>query len=210
MLSLSLSLCGLPGTARALIVSLRPPTGLQKILAKAGEEGYHKMAVTTRALVEITRTKLKGNLQPPELHFHRYGASATDMVPVKVQARVKPLVENFDALDYVARAMFAARSQPWPKAIGCVFRGLSLSLLWGLALTWTRCLVVTQDGRAWRAEPRQDAGGDGRDARADGDRDGPHDGPLGADRRRVRELGVPAAGAPSSFPRSARRLYGGR
>ncbi|GEM07353.1 dimethyladenosine transferase [Rhodotorula toruloides] len=102
---------------------LGPAALWDKVMARAGDEGYHKMAVTVRALVEMDRTELSGDLEPPELHFHRHANDKSNMTPVKVTARKKPLVENFDALDYVARSMFAARSQPWPKAVGMVAPG---------------------------------------------------------------------------------------
>ncbi|BGP31935.1 hypothetical protein JCM10296v2_003714 [Rhodotorula toruloides] len=102
---------------------LGPASLWDKVMASAGEEGYHKMAVTTRALVEMNRTETRSNLQPPELHFHRHVNDSSNTTPVKITARKTPLVENFDALDYVARSMFAARSQAWPKAVGMVAPG---------------------------------------------------------------------------------------
>ncbi|BGP07928.1 hypothetical protein JCM10049v2_003773 [Rhodotorula toruloides] len=102
---------------------LGPASLWDKVMATAGQEGYHKMAVTTRALVEMTRTETRSHLQPPELHFHRHVNDSSNTSPVKITARKTPLVENFDALDYVARSMFAARSQPWPKAVGMVAPG---------------------------------------------------------------------------------------
>ncbi|GAA6049031.1 hypothetical protein NBRC10513_003210 [Rhodotorula toruloides] len=102
---------------------LGPASLWDKVMASAGQEGYHKMAVTTRALVEMSRTETRSNLQPPELHFHRHVNDSSNTTPVKITARETPLVENFDALDYVARSMFAARSQPWPKAVGMVAPG---------------------------------------------------------------------------------------
>lgn len=93
---------------------------VQKITAPPGTSLHHKLAVTVPALAELNRVELLSGLNPPDLHFHRPRGDPALFSPMKVTPHVSTDLNNYEALEYVARNMFIAKSLPWPKAVGWV------------------------------------------------------------------------------------------
>lgn len=69
------------------------------------------------ALAAIETVSLMSGFSPAEQHFHKPRGDPALVSAVKVTPHPKPLVDDFESLEYVARNMFVAKSQPWQKAI---------------------------------------------------------------------------------------------
>jgi len=67
------------------------------------------------------------DFRPVESHFHKPRGDPAHVKAIKITPRAKPLVKNYDALEYVAKHMFVGKAMPWPKAVSYVL-SLSLSL----------------------------------------------------------------------------------
>lgn len=109
----------IPGTD----CGLSPSRVEQKILAKPGDNEYHKLAVLLNSLAIIERSPMPvGGLEPATMHFHRPRGDTAIVRPIKVTPRAQPLVKNYDALEYVTRHMFVAKATAWHKAFSYVSR----------------------------------------------------------------------------------------
>ncbi|GAA6042294.1 hypothetical protein JCM8097_000621 [Rhodosporidiobolus ruineniae] len=102
---------------------MAPDTFLQKVLAKPGDPGFHKLSILLPTLASIQRVATMGGFKPPENNFHKPRGDPGFFGAVKVTPLEKPLVQNFDALEFVARNMFVTRAVLWHKALSAVAPG---------------------------------------------------------------------------------------
>ncbi|ORY92394.1 S-adenosyl-L-methionine-dependent methyltransferase [Leucosporidium creatinivorum] len=94
-----------------------------KITAPPGTTLHHKLAVLMPSLGTLERQELLSGLNPADSHFHRPRGDPAAFSPIKVTPHVSTPVENYEALEYVARNMFIAKSTPWQKAVGALAAG---------------------------------------------------------------------------------------
>jgi mitochondrial transcription factor 1 len=70
------------------------------------------------SLGTLERQELLSGLTPADSYFHRPRGDPANFSAIKVTPHVSVPVENYEALEFVARNMFVAKSSPWQKAIG--------------------------------------------------------------------------------------------
>ncbi|GAA5878452.1 hypothetical protein JCM16303_002087 [Sporobolomyces ruberrimus] len=95
----------------------------QKIFAQPGEPAHHKLSVLLPSLAHLEYINTMSEFRPVESNFHKPRGDPAHVKAIKVTPRVKPLVTNYDALDYVAKHMFVGKAMPWPKAIAAITPG---------------------------------------------------------------------------------------
>ncbi|GJN89254.1 hypothetical protein Rhopal_002233-T1 [Rhodotorula paludigena] len=95
----------------------------KKILAKPGDPEFHKLAVLINSLAIVERCDTLLGFAPPTMHFHRPRGDMASYSAIKVTPREKPLVKNYDALEYVTRHMFVGKATPWEKAFTSIAPG---------------------------------------------------------------------------------------
>ncbi|GAA5907825.1 RNA polymerase specificity factor [Sporobolomyces salmoneus] len=95
----------------------------KKIFAQPGESAHHKLSVLLPCLAHLEYVQTMTDFRPVESHFHKPRMDPAHVKAIKVTPRSKPLVQNYDALDYVAKHMFVGKAMPWPKAIAAITPG---------------------------------------------------------------------------------------
>lgn len=93
---------------------------LQKLRAQPGDPGHHKLAVLAPSLAELETMPTMHDYRPAEKYFHKPRGDPGLYSSIKVVPREKPLVQNFDALEFLTRNMFVTRANLWHKALACV------------------------------------------------------------------------------------------
>ncbi|KAK4051232.1 hypothetical protein OIV83_003054 [Microbotryomycetes sp. JL201] len=95
----------------------------QKVVAPPGTTAHHKLSVLMPTLAEIRVIQTMSSLSPPEQHFHKPRNDAAIVQAIEVTPHLKPLVQDFEVLEYVTRSMFVAKSHPWTKGLAALASG---------------------------------------------------------------------------------------
>ncbi|GAA6018580.1 hypothetical protein JCM11491_006451 [Sporobolomyces phaffii] len=95
----------------------------KKIFAQPGETAHHKLSVLLPSLAHLEYVNTLSEFRPVETNFHKPRGDPAHVKAVKVTPRVRPLVANYDSLDYVAKHMFIGKAMPWPKAVAAITPG---------------------------------------------------------------------------------------
>jgi 16S rRNA A1518/A1519 N6-dimethyltransferase RsmA/KsgA/DIM1 with predicted DNA glycosylase/AP lyase activity len=90
---------------------------LQKLRAQPGDPQYHKLAVLVPSLAYLEPVANLHDYRPAEVYFHKPRGDPGVYSAVKVVPHEKPLVQNFDALEFLTRNMFVTRANLWHKAL---------------------------------------------------------------------------------------------
>ncbi|GAA5960736.1 hypothetical protein JCM3765_007310 [Sporobolomyces pararoseus] len=97
----------------------------KKIFAQPGEKDHHKLSVLLPTLAHLEYVDILSDFRPVETNFHKPRGDKAHVKAVKVIPRIRPLVMNFDALEYCAKHMFVSKAVPWPKAVAAITPGSS-------------------------------------------------------------------------------------
>jgi hypothetical protein len=92
----------------------------QKLRAQPGDPQYHKLAVLVPSLAYLEPVANLHDYRPAEVYFHKPRGDPGVYSAVKVVPHEKPLVQNFDALEFLTRNMFVTRANLWHKALAYV------------------------------------------------------------------------------------------
>ncbi|GAA5946009.1 hypothetical protein JCM10213_005447 [Rhodosporidiobolus nylandii] len=96
-----------------------------KVNAAPGEPAHHKLSVLIPSLGTVSRVGTMSNFRPPSAFFHKPRGDPGMFAAVKVVPHAKPLVQNYEALEYITRNMFVTKAVPWHKALTSVCPGAS-------------------------------------------------------------------------------------
>lgn len=95
----------------------------KKIFAQPGERDHHKLSVLLPSVAHMEYVNILSDFRPVETNFHKPRGDPGHVKAIKVVPRIRPLVMNYESLEYIAKHMFVGKAMPWPKAVAAITPG---------------------------------------------------------------------------------------